>query len=74
MQRAALKAETAERKKFQKEQQKWEKGKFAVKSIVAEIDLKVVELGSVGGVLFIFFSFFFHITSYLVAEIYKLLW
>ncbi|CAL8107402.1 unnamed protein product [Prunus armeniaca] len=49
LQRAALKAETAERKKFQKEQQKWEKGKFAVKSIVAEIDLKVVELGSVGG-------------------------
>ncbi|PQQ19970.1 hypothetical protein Pyn_21895 [Prunus yedoensis var. nudiflora] len=49
LQRAALKAEAAEMKKIQKEQQKWEKGKFAVKSIVAEIDIKVVELGSVGG-------------------------
>ncbi|KAH0988957.1 hypothetical protein GBA52_000440 [Prunus armeniaca] len=49
LQRAALKSEAAEMKKFQKEEQKWEKGKFAVKSIVAEIDLKVVELGSVGG-------------------------
>ncbi|BBG95989.1 essential meiotic endonuclease 1B, partial [Prunus dulcis] len=49
LQRAALKAEAAEMKKIQKEQQKREKGKFAVKSIVAEIDLKVVELGSVGG-------------------------
>ncbi|PQQ19972.1 hypothetical protein Pyn_21897 [Prunus yedoensis var. nudiflora] len=49
LQRAALKAEAEEMKKIQKEQQKWEKGKFAVKSIVAEIDIKVVELGSVGG-------------------------
>ncbi|XP_016647845.1 PREDICTED: crossover junction endonuclease EME1B-like [Prunus mume] len=49
LQRAALKSEAAEMKKIQKEEQKWEKGKFAVKSIVAEIDLKVVELGSVGG-------------------------
>ncbi|KAE8662827.1 Crossover junction endonuclease EME1B [Hibiscus syriacus] len=49
LQKAALKAEAAELKKLQKERQKWEKGKFALKSIVAEIDTKVVELGSVGG-------------------------
>ena len=34
---------------MQKEKQKWEKGKFALKSIVADIDAKIVELGSVGG-------------------------
>ncbi|KAA8530964.1 hypothetical protein F0562_005669 [Nyssa sinensis] len=49
LQKEALKAEAAQMKKLQKEKQKWEKGKFAVKSIVAEIDTKVVELGSVGG-------------------------
>lgn len=49
MQKAALKAEAAERKKIEKEKQKWEKGKSALKSIVAEIDTKVVELGSIGG-------------------------
>lgn len=49
MQKAAQKAEAAEMKKMQKEKQKWEKGKLALKSIVAEIDAKVVELGSIGG-------------------------
>lgn len=49
LQKAALKAEAAEMKKLEKEKQKWEKGKFALKSIVAEIDIKVIELGSVGG-------------------------
>ncbi|GLT63951.1 hypothetical protein SLA2020_364750 [Shorea laevis] len=49
LQKAAQKAEAAEMKKLQKEKQKWEKGKFALKSIVAEIDAKAVELGSVGG-------------------------
>ncbi|KAK5792873.1 crossover junction endonuclease EME1B-like isoform X1 [Gossypium arboreum] len=49
LQKAALKAEAVELKKLQKERQKWEKGKFALKSIVAEIDTKVVELGSIGG-------------------------
>lgn len=44
-----MKAEAAEKKKLDKEKQKWEKGKFALKSIVAEIDAKVVENGSVGG-------------------------
>ncbi|KAI5672778.1 hypothetical protein M9H77_13142 [Catharanthus roseus] len=49
LQKAAQKAEAAEMKKVQKEKQKWEKGKFALKSIVAEIDTKVVEVGSIGG-------------------------
>lgn len=49
LQKAALKAEAAEMKKLEKEKLKWEKGKFAQKSIVAEIDTKVVEVGSVGG-------------------------
>ncbi|KAK7247515.1 hypothetical protein RIF29_42398 [Crotalaria pallida] len=49
LRKAALKAEAAELKKIEKEKQKWEKGKFAVKSIVAEIDSKVVESGSIGG-------------------------
>ncbi|KAK9110544.1 hypothetical protein Sjap_018604 [Stephania japonica] len=49
LQKQAMKAEALEMKKLQKEQQKWEKGKFALKSIVAEIDAKVVELGSIGG-------------------------
>ncbi|KAK4430645.1 Crossover junction endonuclease EME1B [Sesamum alatum] len=47
--KAASKAEAAEMKNYKKEMQKWEKGKYALKSIVAEIDKKVVELGSVGG-------------------------
>ncbi|MCE2055505.1 hypothetical protein HAX54_042775 [Datura stramonium] len=51
LQKAAEKAEAAEKKKLEKEKQKWEKGKFAHKSIVAQIDTKVVELGSVGGQL-----------------------
>ncbi|GFP93315.1 crossover junction endonuclease eme1b [Phtheirospermum japonicum] len=46
--KAASKAEAAELKKSQKEMQKWEKGKYALKSIVAEIDKRVVELGSIG--------------------------
>ncbi|XP_010526626.1 PREDICTED: crossover junction endonuclease EME1B isoform X7 [Tarenaya hassleriana] len=56
LQKAALKAEEAERKKLEKEKQKWEKGKLALKSIVAEIDAKMVELGSVGGHLLSRFS------------------
>lgn len=53
LQKAAQKAEAAEMKKVQKEKQKWEKGKFALKSIVAEIDTKVVEVGSIGGTDFL---------------------
>ncbi|CAI9109157.1 OLC1v1008923C3 [Oldenlandia corymbosa var. corymbosa] len=49
LRKAAEKAEAAEVRKLQKEKQKWEKGKFAQKSIVAHIDNKVVEMGSVGG-------------------------
>ncbi|GAV64817.1 hypothetical protein CFOL_v3_08332 [Cephalotus follicularis] len=66
LQKAALKAEAVELKKMQKEEKKWEKGKFALKSIVAEIDTKVVELGSVGGHLLSRFSdkgFTYRITS-----------
>ncbi|CAK9134095.1 unnamed protein product, partial [Ilex paraguariensis] len=48
LQKEVLRAEAVEMKKLQKERQKWEKGKFALKSIVAEIDPKIVELGSVG--------------------------
>ncbi|KAL1567961.1 crossover junction endonuclease EME1B-like isoform X6 [Salvia divinorum] len=47
--KAASKAEAAELKKREKEMQKWEKGKYALKSIVAEIDTKVIELGAIGG-------------------------
>lgn len=57
LQKAAQKAEAAELKKMQKEKKKWEKGKLALKSIVAEIDAKVVELGSIGGKLFYFCYF-----------------
>lgn len=57
LQRTYLKAEAAKIKKLEKEKQRWEKGKFALKSIVAEIDTKVLELGSVGGVVLILFPF-----------------
>ncbi|KAM3290196.1 crossover junction endonuclease EME1B isoform X2 [Capsicum chacoense] len=49
LQKAAERAEAAEKKKIQKEKQKWEKGKLALKSIVAQVDTKVVELGSIAG-------------------------
>ncbi|PKU79853.1 crossover junction endonuclease EME1B [Dendrobium catenatum] len=49
LQKEALKAEAAELKKLEKEKQKWEKGKLALKSIIAEIDAKVLENGSIGG-------------------------
>ncbi|XP_027365346.1 crossover junction endonuclease EME1B-like isoform X2 [Abrus precatorius] len=66
LRKAALKAEAAEMKKIEKEKQKWEKGKFAIKSIVAEIDAKVVESGSIGGHLLSRFAekgLAYHITS-----------
>ncbi|KAL9252274.1 Crossover junction endonuclease EME1B-like protein [Drosera capensis] len=47
--KAALKAKAAESKKLAKELKKWEKGKFAINSIVAQIDRKVVESGQIGG-------------------------
>lgn len=49
MQKASSKAEAAEMKRRQKEKEKWEKGKFALKCISAEIDTKVVERGLIGG-------------------------
>ncbi|XP_011101946.1 crossover junction endonuclease EME1B-like [Sesamum indicum] len=36
-------------KKYKTEMQKWEMAKYTLKSIVGEIDQKVVELGSIGG-------------------------
>ncbi|EXB64481.1 hypothetical protein L484_006718 [Morus notabilis] len=56
LQKEALKAEVAELKKIEKEKKKWENGKFAIQSIVAEIDAKVIEIGSVGGNLLTRFS------------------
>ncbi|XP_071914209.1 uncharacterized protein [Coffea arabica] len=49
LERAAQIAEAAALKKLAKEKQKWEKGKFAQKTIVAQIDSKIVEMGSIGG-------------------------
>ncbi|XP_020590637.1 crossover junction endonuclease EME1B [Phalaenopsis equestris] len=49
LQKEALKADAAELKKLEKEKQKWEKGKLALKSIIAEIDAKFLENGSIGG-------------------------
>ncbi|XP_058787669.1 crossover junction endonuclease EME1B-like isoform X1 [Vicia villosa] len=66
LRKAAIKAEAAELKKIEKEKQKWEKGKFAMKYIVAEIDAKVVESGSIGGHLLTRFAekgLTYHITS-----------
>ena len=51
------KAIEAERKKLDKEKQKWEKGKLALKSIVAEIDTKLVE-GSIGGKKILYFLYY----------------
>ncbi|XP_073004408.1 crossover junction endonuclease EME1B isoform X2 [Typha latifolia] len=49
LRKEAMKAEAAEMRKLEKEKQKWEKGKLALKSIVAEIDANVIENGSIGG-------------------------
>ncbi|KAL2342965.1 hypothetical protein Fmac_004250 [Flemingia macrophylla] len=75
LKKAALKAEAAELKKIEKEKQKWEKGKLAIKSIVAEIDAKVVESGSIGGHLLSRFAekgLTYHITSNPIAG--SILW
>jgi crossover junction endonuclease EME1 len=42
--KTAQKAEVAELKKMLKEKEKWEKEKFALKSIVAEIDARGGEI------------------------------
>lgn len=63
LQKEALKAEAAVLKKVEKEKKKWENGKFALKSIVAEIDAKVVELGSVGGISYFNILFFLFSSS-----------
>ena len=66
LRKEAMKAEVAAMKKLQKEKEKWEKGKFALKFIVAEIDKRVVEVGSIGGmqILSIDFFFFFSFSFY----------
>ncbi|CAK9136925.1 unnamed protein product [Ilex paraguariensis] len=63
LQKEVLRAEAVEMKKLQKERQKWEKGKFALKSIVAEIDPKIVELGSVGGTAFLYTAYIYFCNS-----------
>lgn len=55
LRKEAMKAEAAAMKKLQKEKEKWEKGKFALKSIVAEIDKRVLEGGSIGGMQIFFY-------------------
>ncbi|KAG0470624.1 hypothetical protein HPP92_017324 [Vanilla planifolia] len=75
LQKEALKAETAEMKKLEKEKQKWEKGKLALKSIVAEIDAKFLENGSIGGHLLTRFAekgLSYQITSNLIER--SILW
>lgn len=59
IQKAASKAEEAEKRKLDKEMQKRGKGKLPLKSIIAEIDLQLVE-GALGGkTLSPFFGLFF---------------
>lgn len=67
MLKAASKAEAVKMKKHQKEMQKWEKGKYAVKSILAKIDTKVVELGSIGGMVFLDPFKFYIFTSFMYS-------
>lgn len=67
LQKEAMKIEEAQRKKLEKEKKKWEKGKFALKSTVAEIDRKVVEQGSIGGMILLR-SIFFKVHSLTVTK------
>ncbi|CAA7044820.1 unnamed protein product [Microthlaspi erraticum] len=55
LKKAALKAEEAQQRKLDKERQKLENVKLALKSIVAEIDVQLVE-GSIGAPLISMFS------------------
>ncbi|CAH8390543.1 unnamed protein product [Eruca vesicaria subsp. sativa] len=55
LQKAASKAEEAEKRKLDKEMRKLEKGKLALKSIVVEIDLQLVE-GALGAPLISLFA------------------
>ncbi|CAK9147536.1 unnamed protein product, partial [Ilex paraguariensis] len=72
LQKEVLRAEAVEMKKLQKERQKWEKGKFALKSIVAEIDPKIVELGSVGGTAFLYTAYIYFCNSISISDVLKL--
>lgn len=51
LQKQAMRAQQAVKKKNDKEIQKWESGKYALKCITAEIDHNVAESGSIGGLL-----------------------
>ncbi|KAJ0260512.1 Crossover junction endonuclease EME1A [Hirschfeldia incana] len=55
LQRAASRAEEAEKRKLDKEMQKRGKGKLALKSITAEIDLRLIE-GALGAPLITLFA------------------
>lgn len=77
LRKEAVKAEVAAMKKVQKEKEKWEKGKFALKSIVAEIDKRVVEVGSIGGMQILFIDFFLFYLFLLVLQMicsHKFMW
>ncbi|KAF7019080.1 hypothetical protein CFC21_032296 [Triticum aestivum] len=56
MQKEADKAKQAEQKKSAKEKADWASGKRALESIVAKIDPKVIETGSIAGALLTMFS------------------
>lgn len=53
LQKEALKAKAAQLKKQDKEIKKLQNGKYALKYITAEIDLKLLENGAIGGVLYL---------------------
>ncbi|XBJ05339.1 hypothetical protein VPH35_024143 [Triticum aestivum] len=56
LQKEANKIQQAEKKKSAKEKAEWASGKRALESIVAKIDSKVIETGSIGGALLTMFS------------------
>lgn len=51
MQKEADKVQQADQKKSAKEKADWTSGKRALESIVAKIDPKVIETGSIAGIL-----------------------
>uniref|UniRef100_M8B8U5 ERCC4 domain-containing protein n=1 Tax=Aegilops tauschii TaxID=37682 RepID=M8B8U5_AEGTA len=56
LQKEANKIQQAEKKKSAKEKAEWGSGKRALEFIVAKIDSKVIETGSIGGALLTMFS------------------
>lgn len=43
--------EAVERRKVEKEKEKWEKGKFALQNITASVDTQILEQGLIGGMI-----------------------